>query len=268
MRKIAISTIMSLLIVSLLSAPGHAAEKPRVAVQWDRGLLVEGQIGRVYMDKNAVLFRLENNEMIKTNELRKAGDSFRIYSFKYIGKELFLGVGGGYFFHDTTATTYNTPSAVKKKQLKDRVVLKDALFPIAKNQYRPFTDSWGAPRSYGGSRPHEGTDILAKKGIPVYSATDGVIENRSWNRLGGWTYSIGYEGYSLYYAHLSKYEGNLTEGTIVKRGQLLGYIGDSGYGDEGTTGKFVNHLHFGIYDESNIAINPYPHLKYWETYND
>ena len=47
-------------------------------------------------------------------------------------------------------------------------------------------------------------------------------------------------------------------------GELLGYMGDSGYGEEGTTGKFDVHLHVGIYFYKNgeeISLNPYFLLK-------
>ena len=56
----------------------------------------------------------------------------------------------------------------------------------------------------------------------------------------------------------------------MKKGEVIGYVGDSGYGTEGTTGKFPPHLHFGIYVRENLlswrreAINPYPLLKVWE----
>jgi len=144
--------------------------------------------------------------------------------------------------------------------------LEDAIFPMKKGTYSPFGDTWGAARS--GGRTHEGTDIIAKKGVEIFSATDGVIANYGWNTLGGWRITIRTnDGYHLYYAHLSKYAENLAIGTQVKKGQLIGYVGDSGEGPEGTIGKFVSHLHFGMYDPSWNAVNPYQHLKYWESKN-
>jgi peptidoglycan LD-endopeptidase LytH len=47
---------------------------------------------------------------------------------------------------------------------------------------------------------------------------------------------------------------------LIKKGQLIGYVGDSGYGSVGTTGN----LHFGMYDANWKVINPYSYLKYWE----
>ena len=53
---------------------------------------------------------------------------------------------------------------------------------------------------------------------------------------------------------------------LLFAGELLGFLGDSGYGPEGTTGKFPPHLHLGIYVETEedpeYALNPYPVLQF------
>lgn len=131
-----------------------------------------------------------------------------------------------------------------------------------------FVDGWMGERTYGGKRGHEGTDIMAVKNqrglYPVVSITDGVISNLGWLDKGG--YRIGIttgNGTYYYYAHLDSY-ANIKEGSPVKAGELLGYMGDSGYGPEGTTGQFDVHLHMGIYFYDNgeeISVNPYYLLK-------
>jgi len=144
--------------------------------------------------------------------------------------------------------------------------LANGQFPLPKGSYLPFGDTWNHSRTYGGDRGHEGTDIMAPIGTPIYSATDGVIVNYGWLELGGWRISIkSPEGYNLYYAHMSKYAPGMKTGVSVKKGQLIGYVGNTGYGKEGTSGKFDPHLHFGIYDSKWNALNPYQHLKYWES---
>ncbi|MCR2822047.1 LysM peptidoglycan-binding domain-containing protein [Lederbergia panacisoli] len=143
--------------------------------------------------------------------------------------------------------------------------LKDGKFPLEKGKYFPFGDSWNASRTYGGDRVHEGIDIMAPMGTPIYSVTNGVITNFGWNELGGWRVSIATsEGYYLYYAHMSKYAPKMAKGVTVKKGQLIGYVGNTGYGPSGTSGKFDTHLHFGMYDKNWAAMNPFNHLKYWE----
>ncbi|HWO96259.1 MAG TPA: LysM peptidoglycan-binding domain-containing protein [Bacillus sp. (in: firmicutes)] len=144
--------------------------------------------------------------------------------------------------------------------------LKNGIFPLKKGTYTPFTDTWGESRQYGGDRTHEGTDIFVQKGTPVYSATSGIVTQKGWSELGGWRLTVRTnEGYYLYYAHLNGYAANVTAGMSLQKGQLIGYTGDSGYGPAGTTGKFVPHLHFGMYNAKWEAINPYLHLKYWES---
>ena len=64
---------------------------------------------------------------------------------------------------------------------------------------------------------------------------------------------------------MESYAEDLTEDCEVKAGQFLGFVGDTGYGVEGTTGQFAVHLHVGIYvpDTNGVdtAVNAYPYLK-------
>ena len=150
-------------------------------------------------------------------------------------------------------------------------------FPVAESTDRPeldvaFEDSWMYDRSYGGERGHEGTDLMPavnRRGVyPVVSMTDGIVKSKGWLELGG--YRLGIEapgGAYFYYAHLDSY-ADIEEGDEVKAGDLLGYMGDTGYSrKEGTTGNFPVHLHLGIYiypDGNEISVNPYPALRYVE----
>ena len=135
-----------------------------------------------------------------------------------------------------------------------------------------FEDSWGMSRSYGGKRLHEGTDLMPPKNqrdtFAVVSVCDGVVEKIGWLELGGYRIGIRSKtGTYFYYAHLSSYAEGMKQGKTVKAGELLGYMGDSGYGKEGTVGKFPVHLHFGIYftaGDKEISVNPYPILKAME----
>ncbi|MBO1912559.1 peptidoglycan DD-metalloendopeptidase family protein, partial [Microvirga sp. 3-52] len=57
------------------------------------------------------------------------------------------------------------------------------------------------------------------------------------------------------------------EGDIVEPGTLLGYVGSSGYGKEGTSGRFAPHLHYGMYKyngRTEWAFDPFPYLRLWE----
>lgn len=136
-----------------------------------------------------------------------------------------------------------------------------------------FVDSWGAIRTYGGERRHEGTDIMAsnnKRGyFPITSMTDGVVEKKGWLPQGG--YRIGVRsphGAYFYYAHLASYEEGIEEGVPVRAGNVLGYMGDTGYSEvEGTVGKFDVHLHMGIYMDyqgKETSVNPYYILEHYK----
>lgn len=133
-----------------------------------------------------------------------------------------------------------------------------------------YEDSWMNERTYGGKRGHEGTDLMAsenKRGIfPVVSMTDGTVTSKGWLPKGGWRIGITapHGGY-FYYAHLDSY-ADVEIGDEVAAGEILGYMGDSGYGEEGTVGNFPVHLHLGVYLEEpkEISINPYWILRYAE----
>ncbi len=133
-----------------------------------------------------------------------------------------------------------------------------------------FDNSWMFERNYGGTRGHEGTDIMAsinERGYyPVLSITDGEVENIGWLPKGG--YRIGIRSPSggyFYYAHLYDYAEDYQKGDQIQAGELIGFMGDSGYGEEGTVGQFAVHLHLGIYIETQnneeLSVNPYWVLK-------
>lgn len=156
----------------------------------------------------------------------------------------------------------------------DAVIKDFKVFPVAysdKNPFVSYDNSWNFSRSYGGNRVHEGTDIMGKinkRGYyPLVACCDGTIEQIGWLELGGYRLGIRSEhGVYAYYAHMYAYEEGIKEGTKVKRGQLLGYMGDSGYSKvEGTVGNFDVHLHFGIYindsEYGELSINPFYFLK-------
>lgn len=162
-----------------------------------------------------------------------------------------------------------------------RVLLSDLkCFPIPessdpKTPDITYENGWMEERSYEGPRVHEGCDIMGgdcPSGFyPVVSMTDGTVEQVGWLPKGGWRIGIRAPlGAYFYYAHLSGYAKGWTAGDSVKAGELLGYMGDSGYGPEGTTGQFPVHLHLGIYVKTEhfeeLSVNPYWILKYMEKY--
>ncbi len=134
-----------------------------------------------------------------------------------------------------------------------------AFSPIAAGYGYSHSDDFGNGRSFGFNRKHRGNDIMGSLGTPIVAVEGGVVESMGWNRYGGWR--IGVRSYDsrryYYYAHLKKdapYAPGLKEGDLVEAGQLLGFMGRTGYSDrENVNNITAVHLHFGlqlVFDES------------------
>lgn len=141
-------------------------------------------------------------------------------------------------------------------------------FPVAKKYNYTVKHTFGAGRSYGGRRIHEGVDIFAGYGTPVLACSYGYVELLGWNRFGGWRIGIrDTNNVYYYYAHLSSFAKGLKQGQVVEPGQVIGYVGSSGYGPPGTSGKFPPHLHFGMYRDTGRtewAYSPSGQLSQWQ----
>ena len=131
--------------------------------------------------------------------------------------------------------------------------------PIAEGFTYSHYDDFGNERSYGYKRRHLGNDLMGNVGTPVVAVEGGTVECIGWNRYGGWRLGIrSFDGKrSYYYAHLRKdtpYHCDIKEGSVVKAGQVIGYMGMTGYSvRSNVNGMSVPHLHFGmqlIFDES------------------
>lgn len=141
-------------------------------------------------------------------------------------------------------------------------------FPLPLDQNYSYRSTWGDNRGWGGKRIHEGTDLFASYGVPVLATTHGVIEVMGWNEYGGWRIGLrDIHNVYHYFAHLGSFNKDLKKGYIVKPGTIIGYVGSSGYGKKGTSGKFPPHLHYGMYldnGRTEWAFDPYPSLAIWE----
>ena len=134
-----------------------------------------------------------------------------------------------------------------------------AFLPLAKNFPYSHYDDFGVSRSYGYRRRHLGHDMMGQTGTPVIAVESGRVEALGWNQYGGWRIGIrSFDGKRYYYyAHLRKdypYQSNLKEGSLVTAGDVIGYLGHTGYSTTENTNNIVEpHLHFGlqlIFDES------------------
>ena len=139
-----------------------------------------------------------------------------------------------------------------------------AFSPIAAGYGYSHCDDFGVSRSFGFQRKHLGNDLMGTLGTPVVAVEGGVVEAMGWNRYGGWR--IGIRSFDskryYYYAHLQKdrpFAPGLEEGDLVQAGDLIGFMGRTGYSDRENVNNIETvHLHFGIqlvFEESQKECN-------------
>ncbi|MGI8650903.1 MAG: M23 family metallopeptidase [Rubrobacter sp.] len=162
----------------------------------------------------------------------------------------------------------------------------ETVFPLPAGYSSSFTNDWGASREQGG---HEGTDIYAPQGTPVYSVMSGTVttaygsDDDGWNTLGGYTVMVRADrdsgpvkrGDRLYYAHLAG-PTSLEDGQRIDAGDRIGSVGRTAGEVPGTVADFPPHVHLGWYgglggvfgeerpqatSSASGAINPYPLLR-------
>ena len=151
-----------------------------------------------------------------------------------------------------------------------------AFSPIAAGYGYSHCSDFGNQRSFGFSRKHLGNDLMGSLGTPIAAVEGGTVEAMGWNRYGGWR--IGIRSFDnkryYYYAHLQKdrpFAPGLQVGDIVNAGDLLGFMGRTGYSDKENVNNIQTvHLHFGmqlVFDEkqkecdAEIWIDVYPIVK-------
>ncbi len=149
---------------------------------------------------------------------------------------------------------------------QDQTIL-DIQFPV--DGPHSFRDDFGEPRA---GHAHEGIDILAAKMTPILAAADGEISLIPMTEP-SWGFAIfvdGDDGYRYNYIHINNdtpgtddgnggpqyaYAPGLDRGTHISKGQLIGWVGDSGNAE-----NIASHLHFEIRLADDTPINPYPSL--------
>lgn len=181
----------------------------------------------------------------------------KYYNYYYEAYDAVLGgLVGEYEIEATTDADSKTDSDTTT--FEKRYGLKGFL-PLAKNFPYSDYDDFGVSRSYGYKRQHLGHDMMGQIGTPVIATESGYVEAIGWNQYGGWRLGIrSFDGKRYYYyAHLRQdfpYNKALKEGSVVTAGDVIGYLGHTGYSTtENVNNIDTPHLHFGlqiIFDES------------------
>lgn len=116
-----------------------------------------------------------------------------------------------------------------------------------------ITENFGDPRG-GGTRLHEGLDMLAPKGTPIVSPTDAVVMKTGNGPSSGFVvYTANPGDETFVYMHLDKI-ADIESGDVLKPGDIIGYVGDTG------NANGIPHLHFEIRNDTE-ATDPYPRIQ-------
>ena len=148
------------------------------------------------------------------------------------------------------------PTAIALGVLPDLATLGIPEIKVFPSQGRcSFVDSWQWERS--GGRRHEGVDIMGPKGLALYAVIDGTVTKiyGADAALSGNALRLtASDGTYFFYAHLDSFAPGIAIGSIVKAGQIVGYMGSTG--DAGSP-----HLHFEVHPKGGAAVSPYPIVK-------
>lgn len=191
-----------------------------------------------------------------------------------------LGVGMGWWLRrdaaePTGASMPATPLAVMVTPTAEAITARASLpaavdaaadrllLPVQGVLPSQLRDTFTDARSEG--RVHDAIDIMADAGTPVLAAADGTVEKLFDSKRGGLTiYQFEPSGrWCYYYAHLQRYADGLAEKQVIRRGEVIGYVGSTG-----NASAEAPHLHFEVHVLGpekqwwkGESINPYPLLQ-------
>ena len=166
----------------------------------------------------------------------------------YLNGSYFTNIGGSCSFA-IKFTGYGIQTTIVKPQVRY----------VSFIRYNPVAGSFGITSRFAGYRYkgylHAGIDYSAAEGTPIIAVADGVVSRVEDPKKKLWGYGIFVKIYhpkvGLYtlYAHMLRRAPGVTIGTRVKAGQVIGYVGQSGW----ATGP---HVHFEVIDRNRIRYNP------------
>ncbi len=154
----------------------------------------------------------------------------------------------------TSGERYSSSVTREIKKLDSKAV-KDLPIPILLGvRVSNLSPNFGDPRD-GGSRSHEGLDIMSPMGSFISSPTEAVVvRTGKGDSSGTYVTTANPGGETFTYMHLSGIADGVKTGTVLKTGDLIGYVGDTGNAKGGAP-----HLHFEI-RKSRKATDPFPRL--------
>lgn len=224
----------------------------------------EQKIGKLLQENEAIEKEMAELSQLEEAVRRELGENTNQTSRSGIDRSQYLGQGGPQTPKVESVDIYAAQNKVLQEKIKDRkMTLDDLLGKLRETNRRKAArpDLWptsgGTITSYFGGRSdpfgnrsydwHPGIDIANDYGAPVYASASGTIQEAGWVSGYGRYVSIqhGY-GYETAYGHMS--EIVVRSGQDVKKGDVIGYVGSSGY----STGP---HVHFEVLVNGQVT-NP------------
>jgi len=136
----------------------------------------------------------------------------------------------------------------------DEDIVESMPVPVLFVSYARIYPDFGDPRG-GGTREHEGQDIIAPLRSFIVSPTDAVVTRTGKGGSAGiYVYTANPGGETFRYMHLDEIADGIKTGTVLKAGDLIGFVGNTGNASGG-----AHHLHFEIRD-GREAIDPHPRI--------
>ncbi|WP_423822983.1 peptidoglycan DD-metalloendopeptidase family protein [Salinisphaera sp. SPP-AMP-43] len=184
-------------------------------------------------DKFAIVYRAtySDGRQLATGPILAASITTNNHNYKAFRAR---DAHGHYGYYDTAGQSYK-PAFTRKPVAYTRISSRFNL-----HRLNPVTHH---------VRPHKGVDMAAPIGTPIHAAAKGSIKYAGWARGYGRLIEVkNFEGYSTRYGHLHRFRSDLHAGDHVSKGEIIGYVGQSG----AATGP---HLHFEI-RHNGVAENP------------
>lgn len=225
----------------------------QVHLDWITLLSYAAVRGGGEFDKKSLSYIEEAAKQLESQEMTKEKYAEKYQYFTYYSQAYEAVLGG--MLGEYQIQQEDTAGA---EQYEKKYGLK-AFSPIAKGFPYQHYDDFGVGRTFGYKRKHLGHDMMGQIGTPIICVESGYVEALGWNQYGGWR--IGVRSFDqkryYYYAHLRQnrpYAEGLKEGDVVTAGDVIGYMGHTGYSStENVNNIEVVHLHIGmqlIFDES------------------
>lgn len=185
----------------------------------------------------------------------RSGDEYKmIFEEKYLkGEKVTSGriLAGEYVNFGNAYQAFFFESGDTKGYFDEEGNALQKAFLKAPVNYRYVTSGFSAARFHpiiGKVIPHNGVDYAAPYGTPIIAVADGIVSNQGWMGAYGNRIEVKHgDRYGSQYSHMSAY-AELQIGDPVKQGQVVGYVGSTGY----STG---NHVHFSMTERGNY-VNP------------